>query len=156
MRRVETPVVNGVTELIDPDARPRYLTGVADAEEEADLDEIDVDADGWAGAGDNGIAIDGADGERFLVKYELWDGAPPPAESWDDSWSGSVRLESGKVHAVSQYSGDESYGAEFDLGRRDSVWRVRVHRKCLHHEEFTADLVGVTLLKLQFWPAGQA
>ncbi|MFC6087476.1 hypothetical protein [Sphaerisporangium aureirubrum] len=149
-------MVNVVTELLDPNAMSRYLSGVADVEDAGDLYEIETDADGWVGTGDNGIAIDDTDGERFLIKYELWDGAPPPLASWDDSWSGSVRLESGKVRAVSQYSGDESYGAEFDLGRPEAAWQVRVHRKYLRHEEFTADVVGVTLLKLQFWPAAQA
>ncbi|MEO3812036.1 hypothetical protein ABGB17_23820 [Sphaerisporangium sp. B11E5] len=148
-------MVNVVTELLDPNVMSRYLSGVADVEDDGELDDIETDADGWVGAGDNGIAISERNGERFLVKFELWDGAPPPLDSWDRSWSGAVRLSSGKIRAVSQHSGDESYGAEFDLGRRDGVWQVRVHRKALSHEEFTAEVVGFTLLKLQFWPAGQ-
>ncbi|MFI6498445.1 hypothetical protein [Nonomuraea typhae] len=70
---------------------------------------------------------------------------------WDRSWSGSVRLASGKIVSVSDHSGDSTYGEEFDLGRRDKVWQVRIYRKALGHEEFTQDIVSFTLLKIQFW-----
>ncbi|MFC6575529.1 hypothetical protein [Planomonospora parontospora] len=38
------------------------------------------------------------------------------------------------------------------LGRENSVWRLRVHRRALGHEEFTPHIISFTLLKLQFWP----
>ncbi|MEV4077200.1 hypothetical protein [Nonomuraea fuscirosea] len=60
-------------------------------------------------------------------------------------------LNSGKVVAVSGYSGGTSYGAVFDLGRRDTIWNVAIHRKALGHDEFTPDIVSFTLLKLRFW-----
>ncbi|MEV7807244.1 hypothetical protein AB0O28_30295 [Microbispora sp. NPDC088329] len=137
-----------ISELLDWREMLRYLTGIADVDAEWEL--YEVDNAGWVATGDNGIAIN-EDAERFLIKYELWDGPPPPLDSWDSSWSGSVRFTSGKVYAVSVHSGDSSYGAEFDLGRPDSVWQVRVHRKSLGHEEFTPEIVGFALLKLQFW-----
>ncbi|MEU7833687.1 MULTISPECIES: hypothetical protein [unclassified Nonomuraea] len=144
-------MANVITELLDRREILEYLTGIADVEAEWDLYEIDTDVEGWIGTGDNGILIKGLDSKRCLVKYELWDGPPPPLHSWDRTWSGSVRLHSGKVFTVSDYSGDSSYGAEFDLGKQDSVWQVRIHRKSLSHEEFTAKLISFTLLKIQFW-----
>ncbi len=139
-----------IKELLDSRDISKYLDGIADVDAEWDLYEIDTVE--WVAAGDNGIAINERGSERCLIKYELWDGPPPPIDSWDRSWSGSVRLTSGKVFAMSGYSGGTSYGEEFDLGRPDSVWQVRVHRKSLAHEEFTPEIVSFTLLKLQFWP----
>ncbi|MFB9961059.1 hypothetical protein [Sinosporangium siamense] len=127
--------------------------GIADAEEEDDLYDIEAAAGEWAGAGDNGILFNRLPGERCLIKYELWDGQPPPLRSWDGVWSGTVRFASGKIFAVKEHSGNTFYGAEFDLGRMDGLWDVRVHHKSLGHEEFTPALVGFTLLKLQFWPS---
>ncbi|MFI7611538.1 hypothetical protein ACIBP6_10005 [Nonomuraea terrae] len=138
-----------IAELLDRQEILKYLTGIADVEEESDV--YDIDTDGWIETGDNGIAIE-IDSERCLIKYELWDGAPPPLDSWDRSWSGSVRFASGKVCTLSDYDGNTAYGEE-SLGRRSTLWQVTIHRKALGHEEFTPDLVGVTLLKAQFWPA---
>ncbi|MEW9527327.1 hypothetical protein [Microbispora sp. NPDC049125] len=139
-----------IGELVDPHGILKYMTGVADVDAEVDL--YDIDTVEWVAAGDNAIAIN-VDSERCLIKYEVWNGPPPPIDSWDRSWSGSVRFASGKVVAISSYSGDSSYGAEFDLGRPGGVWGVRVHRKSLAHEDFTPELISFALLKIQFWPA---
>ncbi|MET8007899.1 hypothetical protein [Nonomuraea glycinis] len=140
-----------ITELLDRQETLKYLTGIADVEEESDV--YDIDPEGWISAGENAIVINERESPRCLIKYELWDGEPPPLDSWDRSWSGNVRLASGRVFALSDYDGDTTYGEEFDLGRRDTLWRVSIHRKALAHEDFTPDLVGVTLLKARFWPA---
>lgn len=63
----------------------------------------------------------------------------------------SLYLTSGKICAISCYSGDYDYFEKFDLCRRDQEWQFRVHRKLLSHEDFTADIVGFALFKLQFW-----
>ncbi|MER5426277.1 hypothetical protein [Streptosporangium roseum] len=144
-------MANVIAEILDRREISKYLSGVADVEAEWELDEIDTDAEGWIGTGDDGIAINENDSERCLIKYELWDGPPPPLASWDRTWSGSVHLASGKVHAVNEYSGNTFYGAEFNLGRGGTIWQLRIHRKSLSHEEFTPDLISFTLLKLQFW-----
>jgi hypothetical protein len=60
---------------------------------------------------------------------------------------------SGVVTAMSGASGGTSCGEEFDLGRQDSIWNARIYRKSLGHEEFTPDMVSLTLLKIQFWAA---
>ncbi|MEV6868434.1 hypothetical protein AB0M44_46580 [Streptosporangium subroseum] len=140
-----------ITELLDQREIQKYLSGVAGVGKNWVLNEIPTDAEGWIGAGDDGIAIDEISSERCLIKYELWDGPPPALGTWDRTWSGSVRLTSGKINSVEQYSGDVSCSEEFDLGRENSVWQVRIHRKSLGHEEFTADIISFTLLKLQFW-----
>ncbi|WP_436757555.1 hypothetical protein [Streptosporangium sp. V21-05] len=143
-----------ITQLIDEREIPKYLSGVADIEAEGELDEIDTDSGGWVGAADDGIAINEMDSERCLIKYELWDGPPLPPirDTWDRTWSGSVRLTSGKVHAVNEHSGDTFYGAEFDLGEKNRVWRVKIHRSFLGHQSLAPDLVGITLINIQFWP----
>ncbi|MER5620250.1 hypothetical protein ABT061_04315 [Streptosporangium sp. NPDC002544] len=144
-------MANIITELLDRREIPNYLSGVAAVGKDWVLNEIPTDAEGWIGTGDDGIAIDEINSERCLIKYELWDGPPPALDTWDRTWSGSVHLTSGKIEAVDQHSGSVSYGAEFDLGRENSTWQVRVHRKALGHEEFTPNIIGFTLLKLQFW-----
>ncbi|SFL19306.1 hypothetical protein SAMN05216275_1684 [Streptosporangium canum] len=140
-----------ITELLDRREIEKYLSGVAGVGKNWVLNEIPTDAEGWIGTGDDGIVIDELGSERCLIKYELWDGPPPVLDTWDRTWSGSVRLTSGKINSVEQYSGDVSCNEEFDLGRENSVWQVRIHRKSLGHEEFTTDIVSFTLLKLQFW-----
>ncbi|MFC6575536.1 hypothetical protein [Planomonospora parontospora] len=140
-----------IAELLDRREIPKYLEGVEDVATGWALNETPTDAEGWIGTGDDGIAIHEIDSERCLIKYELWDGPPPALNTWDRTWSGSVRLTSGKIRAVNQYSGGESYGAVFDLGRKNGVWRIRAYRKALGHEEFTPDLISFTLLKIQFW-----
>ncbi|MFI7634311.1 hypothetical protein [Nonomuraea sp. NPDC049400] len=142
-----------IAALLDGREISKYLIGIADVEAEWDLYKISTDASGWVGTGDNGIAIDEAQSERCMIKYEFWDGPPPPFDSWDRSWSGSVHLASGRVFSISGRSGDAFHGAEFDLGQRDNVWQVKILRKSLGYEEFTPDLISFTLLKAQFWPA---
>ena len=115
------------------------------------LVDIHADAAEWVATGDNGISINEDDSEHCLLKYELWDGPPPPLTSWDRTWTGNVLLTSGRVVAVSGYSGGTSYGAVFDLGRKDALWNIAIHRKTLGHDEFTPDIVSFTLLKLRFW-----
>ncbi|MCK2212464.1 hypothetical protein MF672_001420 [Actinomadura sp. ATCC 31491] len=141
-----------LAELLDPHKRSDHLYGVADVEEPWHLYEIDLAAGDWAGAADNGVALQWR-ADTHLLKYELWDGPPPPLTTWDATWSGSVRMGCGRVSALSGHGGGVFSGAEFDLGRREAVWQVRVHRKSLGHEEFTAELVGCTVFKIQFWAA---
>ncbi|MFI6501661.1 hypothetical protein [Nonomuraea typhae] len=141
-----------ITELLDDTEISHYLDGVVDSAAIRTVHELLPDAGGWIGTKDNAIAIEEGMSERCLLKYELWDAHPPLLRSWDRTWDGSLRLTSGKVFAVSGYSGEEFYGQEFNLGRRDGIWNLRVYRKALGHEEFTPQLVSFTLLKLQFWP----
>ncbi|MEU3166986.1 hypothetical protein [Streptosporangium sp. NPDC006930] len=144
-------MANIIAEILDRNEIEKYLSGVADVKKNWVLNEIPTDTEGWIGAGDDGIVIKEISSERCMVKYELWDGPPPVINTWDRTWSGSVHLTSGKIHTVEQYSGDVSYGEEFDLGRENSTWQVRIHRKALGHEEFTPKIISFTLLKLQFW-----
>lgn len=132
----------------------QYLRGVVDVDLDWVLDEVELPEDEWVRTVDNGIAINETYSERCRIKYELWDDTPPPLPLWDRSQTGRVRLTSGKIVAVSSYSGGMSHGDVFDLRRQDHTWNFRLHRKALQHEEFTAGIVSFTLLKLQFWPAG--
>ncbi|UBU12970.1 hypothetical protein [Nonomuraea gerenzanensis] len=141
-----------ISEMLDQREIQKYLEGVVDPDMEWVLADIHADAEEWIATVDNGISINEDDSERCLLKYELWDGSPPLLTSWDRTWTGSVLLTSGRVVAVSGYSGGTSYGAAFDLGRRGAIWNVAVHRKSLGHDEFTPDIVSFTLLKLRFWP----
>ncbi|MEU0484706.1 hypothetical protein ABZ260_36685 [Streptosporangium sp. NPDC006013] len=144
-------MTNIITELLDRREIQKYLSGVADVEKSWVLNGIPTDAEGWAGTVDDGIAIDEIESERCMIKYELWDSPPPVLDTWERTWSGSVRLTSGRINSIEQYSGDVSYGEEFNLGRENSTWQVRIHRKALGHEEFTPNIISFTLLKLQFW-----
>ncbi|SDM31369.1 hypothetical protein SAMN05421874_1537 [Nonomuraea maritima] len=56
---------------------------------------------------------------------------------------------------MSSWSGDSSYGAEFDLGRRDQEWRFRIHRKFPSDGDFTTDIISLVLFKVQFWPPAE-
>lgn len=103
-----------IAELLDQQEILKYLTGIADVEEESGI--YDIDPGGWINAGENAIAINERRSERCLIKYELWNGQPPPLGSWDRTWSGDVRFASGRVFALSDYDGD-TYGEAFDLGR---------------------------------------
>ncbi|MFC5833765.1 hypothetical protein [Nonomuraea insulae] len=141
-----------ISEMLDKREIQKYLEGVVDPDLEWMLADIHAGPEEWVTTVDNGISINEDDSERCLLKYELWDGPPPLLASWDRTWTGSVVLTSGKVVAVSGYSGGTSYGAVFDLGRRDTIWNVAINRKSLGHDEFTPDIVSFTLLKLTFWP----
>ncbi|MDP9864256.1 MULTISPECIES: hypothetical protein [Streptosporangium] len=123
----------------------RYLGGVVDVEGEWDLFEPER-----ADVVPQSIALDATYCDHVLIKYELWDGEPP-ASDWDESWSGTIHLPSGRICATSCYSGESEYYEEFELGYPDHQWQFRVHRKLLSHEDFTADIVGFALFKLQFW-----
>ncbi|WP_440067057.1 hypothetical protein [Streptosporangium sp. OZ121] len=125
------------------------LIGVAGIGAEWELDEIETGSEGWIGTDDE-IAINEKDSERCLTKYELRDGPPPPLDTWDRAWSGSLRSISGKVRAVNEYSGDALYGAESDLGREGRVRQVRIHRNPLDHEDFTPDLICAALINMRF------
>lgn len=140
-----------IAELLDREEIPKYLSGVMDIEGEPDVDAIDADAGGWIGIGDDGISISETGSNSCLIKYELWNEPPPPLDGWDRAWTGNAHLSSGRVCSVNQSSGDVSYGQEFDLGHRDRDWQVRIYRKALSHDEFTANIVSFTLLKIQFW-----
>ncbi|GIH62869.1 hypothetical protein [Microbispora siamensis] len=143
-----------IKRLLDPQKIERYLKGVADVEAPWSVAGL-LPRDMWISRGPDGIALSATRCEHALIEYELWDGEPP-ASDWDESWSGSVHLTSGKVLALSGYQGDTTEYEEFDLGRRDHEWQVRVHRKLLSHENFTADIIGFALFKLQFWSPSEA
>jgi hypothetical protein len=104
----------------------------------------------WADSDLNAIALDPTRCDDALIKYELWDGEPA-ASDWGESQSGSIHLTSGKVYAISSWSGSVTYNEEFDLGRRDHEWRFRIHRKFLSDEDFTTDIISLVLFKVQFW-----
>ncbi|GAA3212822.1 hypothetical protein [Nonomuraea helvata] len=146
-------MANIIAQLLDPIEISEYLRGISDAETTWALYDISTDPTEWVKTGENGIAINENRSERCLIKYELWDETPPLLASWDRTWTGSVRFTSGIVTAMSGTSGGTSYGEEFDLGRQDTIWNARIYRKSLGHEEFTPDIVGFTLLKIQFWAA---
>ncbi|WP_405142622.1 hypothetical protein OG589_35235 [Sphaerisporangium sp. NBC_01403] len=136
--------------LLDPRKIERYLVGVADVEAEWSVHELNAYGEVWADSGPNAIALDAAYSDHVLIKYELWDGEPA-ASDWDESWSGSVHLTSGKIFALSCHSGEATDHEEFNLGRRDHEWQFRIHRKLLSHEDFTTKIIGFALFKLQFW-----
>ncbi|GAA3423683.1 hypothetical protein GCM10018953_08660 [Streptosporangium nondiastaticum] len=136
--------------LLDSRKIERYLVGVVDVEAEWDLfgpERADVVP--------RSIALEATYCDHVLIKYELWDGEPP-AMSWDESWPGTIHLPSGRMHAISCHSGELDYYEEFELGHPGRQWQFRVHRKLLGHEDFTADIVGFSLFKLQFWPSAEA
>ncbi|MEW9551247.1 hypothetical protein [Nonomuraea sp. NPDC050783] len=144
-----------IAELLHPHEIDRHLYGISDVEETWHLPEIPTDPSGWVGAGDNGIQIE-EPSERCRLKFELWDGPPPPPPpgSYDRTWTGRVRIGSGRVFAVSGHGGGTRHGPEFELGRPGATWNVGVHRKALGHEEFPVELVSFSLLKIRFWPMG--
>lgn len=142
-----------IGELLDQQVIPKYLEGIVDPDTTWAIHEINTESGAWIGTGENGIIINERESERCLIKYELWDGPPHSLDSWDRTWTGSVRFSSGKVIAISGHSGGTDYGQEFNLAQQNTVWNVRVHRKSLGYEDFTPEIVSFTLLKLQFWAA---
>lgn len=142
--------------LTGPARIPYHLYGVVDVEEEWRVHDLDPRANGWVDTGPNAVALAPAGlDDDVLIRYELWD-AEPTTPPWAESYSASVRLTSGRICAVSGYGGESECHDEFDLGVPDQVWRLRAHRMALHHEDFTPELVRVTLFKLQFWPPADA
>ncbi|GGO18686.1 hypothetical protein [Microbispora bryophytorum] len=87
------------------------------------------------------------------VRFELWSGPPPKVDpSWKRSWSGRVRVPSGKVQAR-EYLGSDNHKT-FDLGCADVEWSVEVHAKTLGNDvdpDFPPDIFRVELFKLRFW-----
>ncbi|MGV9596365.1 hypothetical protein ACWDR1_06835 [Streptosporangium sandarakinum] len=143
--------------LIDPYKTTPCLDGIVDVEE-ADgawrITSLRPTKDVWVAGCPNNIALDSTFCDQALIRYELWDGEPATS-GWDESWSRSVHLTSGKVFTVSSHSGEISHHEEFDLGRRDHEWRFRVHRTFLSHEDFTTDIIGLVLFKVRFWSSPQ-
>ncbi|MEU1720626.1 hypothetical protein [Nonomuraea sp. NPDC005692] len=139
--------------FLDPQKISRYFNGIVDVEDiSAEWRVVELSASGeiWSESAPNLIALDPTRCDQALIKYELWDGEPPTS-NWDESRLGTVHLTSGKVAAISSWSGDTTYNDEFDLGRRDQDWRFEVHRKFLSHEDFTTDIISLVLYKVQFW-----
>ncbi|MEV4383376.1 hypothetical protein [Streptosporangium sp. NPDC049644] len=143
-----------VKTLLDPRKITSHLQGVADVEASWSV-AGGAYGEVWVHSGPNGIALNTNYCDHALVEYELWDGEPP-ASNWDESQSGSICLTSGKICAISCYSGELNYYEEFDLGHRSHEWQFRAHRKLLNHEDFTADIIGFALFKLQFWSPVEA
>ncbi|SNR97001.1 hypothetical protein SAMN05216276_100244 [Streptosporangium subroseum] len=144
--------------LLDPRKIQRYLEGIVDVEDVDAKDRISgffATGEIWADSSLNAIALDPTHCDHALIKYELWDGEPA-ATDWDESQSGSIHLTSGKVYAISSWSGGVTYNEEFDLGRRDQEWRFRIHRKFLSDEDFTTDIISLVLFKVQFWSPAEA
>ncbi len=87
------------------------------------------------------------------VRFELWDGLPP-VDVWEELWSGRLLLKSRLVGAIDWMSSHEPPWVEFDLGKSDTSWSVRVNRKILRTEEevgFPQVIARVELYKIQFW-----
>jgi hypothetical protein len=144
--------------FLDPSKIRRYLEGIVDVEDvdaEDRIQDLFTTSEIWSDSGPNTIAFDPTHCDHALIKYELWDGEPA-ASDWEESRSGSVHLTSGKVYAISSWSGDTTCHEEFDLGRRNHEWRFRIHRTFLSHEDFTTDIISLVLLKVQFWSSAAA
>jgi hypothetical protein len=56
-----------IAELLDQQEILKYLTGIADVEEESDV--YDIDPEGWINAGENAIAINERESRRCLIKW---------------------------------------------------------------------------------------
>ncbi|GLW99591.1 hypothetical protein [Microtetraspora sp. NBRC 16547] len=139
--------------FLDPRKISRYLEGIVDTEDVDatwQIHNLITTSEIWSDSGPNAIALDSTHCDDALIKYELWD-SEPTASDWGESRSGSVYLTSGKVQAMSSWSGDSTYNEEFDLGRRDQEWRFRIHRKFLSEEDFTTDIISLVLFKVLFW-----
>ncbi|WP_433434810.1 hypothetical protein [Nonomuraea sp. CA-141351] len=139
--------------FLDPKKIWRHFDGIVDVEDvsaEWRIYELFTTSEIWSDSDSNVIALDPTHCDHALIKYELWDGEPTTSD-WDESRSGTVQLTSGKVYAISSWSGSTTYSKEFELGRRDQEWRFRIHRKFLGHEDFTTDIVSLVLFKVQFW-----
>ncbi|GAA4214381.1 hypothetical protein GCM10023074_67120 [Microbispora amethystogenes] len=138
-----------IKRLLDPWKIEPYLRGVADVEAPWSV-AGGTSGDEWITIGPDGIALDAAHYGHALIEYELWDGEPP-ASDWEESRSGSIYLTSGKICAITSYVEEIDEDGDFDLGRPGQEWRFRAHRKPLSHENFTADVIRLSLFKLQFW-----
>ncbi|MDF5758164.1 hypothetical protein [Spongiactinospora sp. TRM90649] len=130
----------------------KYLEGVVDVEDDGTVHGLDARGERWADIADNAMALEGLSFDDALIRYELWDGTPTTPQ-WDESLSGRLHLATGKVAALSCYGGECDLQEEFDLGRPDHEWHVRIHRRLLAFEEFTPRIIGTALFKFQFWSA---
>jgi hypothetical protein len=138
-----------ISEFLDHDPIVGFV-GIVDAEAEESPDDAAVDPGEWAATGPNWIAVDESSDTGCLIKYELWDGEPPSSPSWDATWQGTVHLESGDIRPEDLH-GTDLTAIRFDLGRPGRKWNIRIHRVRPGHEEFTPDVIRLTLLKFQFW-----
>lgn len=90
---------------------------------------------------------------RAYVRFELWSGPPTAVDpSWQRSWSGRVRVPSGRLQARENFMGGDH--ETFDLGCADVEWSVDVHAKTLENHfdpDFPPDIFRVELFKLRFW-----
>ncbi|GGQ27072.1 hypothetical protein GCM10010140_66520 [Streptosporangium pseudovulgare] len=93
--------------------------------------------------------------DHVLVKYELWDGEPP-AMDWDESWAGAVHLPLGKDPRDQLPLRRTGLLRRVRAGPPGRRWQFRVHRKLPGHEDFTVDIVGFSLFKVQFRPSAEA
>ncbi len=110
--------------------------------------------DYWWIETDEKFFLRSADRESSVyVRFELWSGPPSAVDpSWERSWSGRVRVPSGKVQARECFEGDNH--ETFDLGCADVEWSVEVHAKTLENDidpDFPPDIFRVELFKLRFW-----
>lgn len=139
--------------FLDPQKILRHLHGIIDVEDVDatwQIHDLFTTSEIWSDSSPNAIALGPTHCYEALIKYELWDGEPP-ASDWGEDRSGSVYLTSGRVYAMSSWSGGSSYSDEFNLGRRDQEWRFRIQRKFLSDEDFTTDIISLVLFKVQFW-----
>ncbi|MEV7805173.1 hypothetical protein AB0O28_19700 [Microbispora sp. NPDC088329] len=110
---------------------------------------------GRVAAGHDGLIIQAAhlyESCRVHGRLERWDG-PPPMDTWEELWTGRLRLESGLV-GVEAWADYYSHDFEFDLGQADTTWSVRVVTKILQTEReagFPDAAAQVELYKIQFW-----
>ncbi|MGW0199439.1 hypothetical protein [Nonomuraea sp. NPDC003201] len=106
----------------------------------------------WIDVGPNAVMLK-PDGVPY-VRYELWDGEPPPDGSGERAWTGEVYLSTGRISAMSMVPGFSHHNAVFDLGRRATTWRLRVRWKFLDNDReplFPRYIYEVDLFTLQFW-----
>src|SRR5437868_5194134 len=94
----------------------RYLDGIVDIEDDDatwQIYDFSTTSEIWSESGPNVIALDPTRCDDALIAYELWDGEPATLD-WGDSRSGSVYLGSGRVSAMSAWSGNGTYSEEVD------------------------------------------
>ncbi|MEV5409084.1 hypothetical protein AB0K60_09630 [Thermopolyspora sp. NPDC052614] len=119
--------------------------------------ELSFDENDWFQVTPNGALIStGYSDHRVTVRLELWGSPPPMSEHWDDVWEGDFYAGSGRI-ALATLLTDESHEV-FDLGRRDSSWRLRAHVRQLRDTddidwETEGFPSGVEFYLLRFWLA---
>ncbi|MFF4419102.1 hypothetical protein ACFYY8_41770 [Streptosporangium sp. NPDC001559] len=117
--------------------------------------EVSPPGQDWLDVGSNSVRFRGRRWKTGYVRLELWSAAPSVDASWHRSWEGELSSPSGIIYPLEDETGgildDRLF---FDLGRRETTWRIRVQAKFLKNDrepDFPADAYEVDFFKIQFW-----